>query len=59
MEGRAMSDWPAETEYPLCPDCETDRWVEGCPQAADWQCLDCGRQFDGDETSPVPWGARR
>jgi tRNA(Ile2) C34 agmatinyltransferase TiaS len=54
-----MPDWPAETEYPLCPDCETDRWVEGCPQAADWQCLDCGRQFDGDETSPVPWGARR
>lgn len=52
-------DRPGE-QYPHCPDCGTDRWVQGCQQPFDWACVDCGRRFDDAEAaSPVPWGPRR
>lgn len=47
-----------DKHYPNCPNCETDRWVRGSQATkTDWQCLDCGQQFDESEAaSPVPWG---
>jgi len=34
--------------YPDCPECETDVFVDGCSCLNDYRCNSCGRTFDAE-----------
>jgi len=38
-------------DYPDCPECETDVFVDGCSNLHDYRCHSCGRAFDAERTA--------
>lgn len=37
--------------YPDCPECETDVFVDACSTLHDYRCNSCGGTFDADAAS--------
>lgn len=45
------------TDWPDCPECETDVFVSGCRgRSVDWRCHLCGQLFDDDDHKLVVGG---